>query len=174
MPPVRRQIPVAGLRSDCFTARVYQLRMATLADLDFLADVVIEATREQGRMPQDFDERKFRVSHSQRTAEQIADIAGTSTTYVVEVGGRRAGRLRVVRTPDQIELAGIQLLPSEQSRGIGTRIISDLLTEATGARLPLTLSVEKDNPRAKGLYLRLGFVVTGETDAEFVMHLLRR
>ena len=28
----------------------------------------------------------------------------------------------------------------------------------------MTLSVETDNPRTEALYLRLGFVVTGETD----------
>lgn len=74
-----------------------------------------------------------------------------------------------MRTKGQVELAGIQLLPGEQSRGIGTRIIRDLLTEAADAGLAMTLSVEKDNPRAKALYLQLGFVVSEETDTEFVM-----
>ena len=82
---------------------------------------------------------------------------------------RPAGRLRVVRTREQIELAGIQLSPGYHSRRIGTRIITDLLTEATDAGLAMTLSVEKDNPRAQALYVRLGFVVMGETDKEFVM-----
>jgi ribosomal protein S18 acetylase RimI-like enzyme len=148
---------------------VYGLRVATVADIDFLADVVMEVTRAQGRLSPDFDELRFRIGFCEWTAEQIADSAGESTTFVIEVAGRPAGRLRVVRTQEQIELAGIQLLPGHQSRGIGTRIITDLLTEAMDAGLAITLSVEKDNPRAQALYLRLGFVVTGETDEEFVM-----
>ena len=60
-------------------------------------------------------------------------------------------------------------MPGQQSRGIGTPIITDLLAEATGAGLPVALSVEKDNPRARSLYLRLGFEVTGETDTAFGM-----
>lgn len=148
---------------------MYQLRAAAVADVDFLTDVVVEATRCQGRMPPDFDELAFRTGFSEMTAQQIADPEGASTTYVIEEDGQRAGRLRVVRTQDQIELAGIQLLPGHQSRGIGTRIITDLLREASDAGLPMTLSVEKDNPRALSLYQRLGFVVASETDEELVV-----
>jgi ribosomal protein S18 acetylase RimI-like enzyme len=82
---------------------------------------------------------------------------------------RRAGRLRVVRTQTEIELAGIQVRPGHQSHGIGTRIITGLLAEAAAAGLPMTLSVEKDNPRAQALYRRLGFTLTGETDKDYVM-----
>lgn len=148
---------------------MYRLRVATIADIDFLTDVVIEATREQGRVPPGFDELEFRTEFAEWTAQQIADSNRESTTYVIELDGRPAGRLRVVRTRDQIELAGIQLLPDFQSRGIGTRVIMDLFTEARDAGLPMTLSVEKDNPRAHALYLRLGFAVISETDDEFVM-----
>jgi ribosomal protein S18 acetylase RimI-like enzyme len=148
---------------------MYWLRVATVIDVDFLVDVVLEATRAQGRLPPDFDEHTFRVAYAEWTAQQIADSGSPSTTFVIEVDGRRAGRLRVVRTPAEIELAGIQLLPGQQSHGIGTRIITDLLAEASAAGIALTLSVEKDNPRAQALYLRLGLTVTGETDRDYVM-----
>ena len=39
-----------------------------------------------------------------------------STTYVIEIQGERAGRLRVVRTPEFVEIAGIQLLPATGPR----------------------------------------------------------
>jgi len=148
---------------------VYRLRVATVADVGFLADVVVEATRDQGRVPPDFDETEFRTGFADRTAKQMADPDGASTTYVIEVDGRQAGRLRVVRSQAEIELAGIQLLPGQQSRGIGTQIITDLLSEASNAGSTVTLSVEKDNPRAHTLYRRLGFAVAGETEKEFLM-----
>jgi ribosomal protein S18 acetylase RimI-like enzyme len=148
---------------------VYTLRVATVADVDFLVDVVIEATQAQGRMPPDIDEPTFRSGYADWTAQQLADADEGSTTFVIEVDGLRAGRLRVVRTREELELAGIQLLPGQQSRGIGSRIITDLLTEATDAGLAMVLSVEKDNPRAQALYLRLGFVVVGETANDVVM-----
>lgn len=154
-------------QSACFALHVYRLRAATVADIGFLADVVIEATRAQGRLPSDFDERTFRAEFAEWTANQLADAS--STTLVVQVDDLPAGRVRVVRTPDRLDLAGIQLRPCYQSRGIGTRIITDLLTEGANTGLPVTLSVEKDNPRAQALYRRLGFVATGETETEITM-----
>ncbi|MBM2622536.1 GNAT family N-acetyltransferase [Actinoplanes sp. LDG1-06] len=141
---------------------MYRLVEATAADVEFLTGVVIEATRAQGRLPAGFDETDFRAGF----AEWTVGLIGSGTLHVIEVDGRRAGRLRVVRTPEQVELAGIQLLPHEQSRGLGTQIITDLMRDAGR---PVVLSVEKDNPRAQALYRRLGFVVTGETEDELRM-----
>ncbi len=148
---------------------VYSLRRATTADVDFLTDVVLSATRAQGRLPADFDEAEYRAGFADWTREQMSDPVGRSETSVIVVDGRRVGRLRVVRDGATIELAGIQLLPASQSRGIGSRVISDLLDEATATQQPLVLSVERDNPRARNLYRRLGFVETGLTDNEITM-----
>jgi ribosomal protein S18 acetylase RimI-like enzyme len=120
-------------------------------------------------MPPDFDEAAFRSGFAEWTAAQIADPDGDSTTYVIEVDGGPVGRLRLVRTPEKVELPGLQLLLAFQSRGIGTRIITDLVAEATESGRPMTLTVEKANTRAQALYRRLGFTVIGEIDDEFVM-----
>lgn len=148
---------------------MYRLRAATAADIDFLTDVVIEATRHQGRLPPNFDEAEYRAGFAEWTAEQIAAHDEASLTSVIDVDGSPIGRLRVVRTENELELAGIQLLPREQSAGIGSRIIADLFAEATAAGKPMTLSVEKDNERARLLYARLGFGVIGQTNEDFVM-----
>ena len=96
-----------------------------------------------------------------------------STTSVVTAYGVDVGRLRVVRTAELVELAGLQLLPAHQRRGIGTRIVRDLMAEAVASERRFGLSVEKDNPRAQALYERLGLVVVGEDDDgdEWVMRL---
>jgi ribosomal protein S18 acetylase RimI-like enzyme len=146
---------------------MYRLRTATPDDVDFLVDVVVQATRAQNRLPADFDEPAFRAGYAAWTADLIADHVDSSAMYVIEVDGRPAGRLRLVRSEAQIELAGIQLLPTEQSRGLGTRIITDLLCQAPDDTM--TLAVERDNPRAQALYRRLGFTVTGETERELMM-----
>lgn len=145
------------------------LRPATETDAAFLTDVVIEATRHQGRFAADFDERSFRDRYRQRTSEQIADVDADSTLSVIELAGQLAGRLRVVRTADSIELAGLQLRPQFQSNGVGSSIIGELTAEAVATDRSLVLGVEKDNPRARSLYRRLGFVQTGATDREFRM-----
>ena len=91
------------------------VRTATEADVAFLTDVVVEATYDQGRFPDDFGEVDFRTGFSEWTAEQVRGELDGSSTSVVEVDGVRAGRLRVVRRRDLVEIAGLQLLPEHQS-----------------------------------------------------------
>jgi hypothetical protein len=105
----------------------YRLRPATDEDVGFLADVVIEATQAQGRLPNDFDERNWRNGFAEWTMEQVRGEIPDSTTSVVEVDNERVGRLRIVRTAECIELSGIQLLPGIQRHGIGTAIIKDYI-----------------------------------------------
>lgn len=145
----------------------HHIRSATADDVGFLADVVIEATRAQGRLPDDFDERQWRGGFGAWTMEQVRGECTDSSTSVVEIGNERVGRLRVIRTAGYIELCGIQLLPDFQRHGIGTAIIEDLKAQAAAVGIPLDLSVEKDNPDARKLYDRLGFVQVGEAEQEY-------
>jgi ribosomal protein S18 acetylase RimI-like enzyme len=142
------------------------MRPAAADDAGFLADVVIEATRAQGLLPDGFDERRWRERFSAWTLEQVRGQVPGSTTSVIETGSVRAGRLRVTRTADHIELSGLQLLPRVQRQGIGTAIIEDLKAQAARAGVPLDLDVEKGNRDARKLYERLGFTQIGETERE--------
>ncbi|HUB70757.1 MAG TPA: GNAT family N-acetyltransferase [Acidimicrobiales bacterium] len=144
----------------------YRVRAAGPGDVAFLADVVIEATRAQGRWPKDFDEAEWRARFLTWTEGQVGGELPDSTTSVIELGGEPVGRLRVVRDGQRIELSGIQLLPRVQGRGIGTRVIEELEAEAVKSGLPLELAVERDNPRARMLYERLGFVKVAESEGE--------
>lgn len=144
----------------------YRIRPATLQDTGFLADVVLTATRAQGRLPSAFDEPTWRNAFTEWTAKQVRGEVAGSTTSVIESGGEPVGRLRITRSPDRIELSGIQLLPHAQSRGIGTAIIENLKAEAKAAGIPLDISVEKDNPRAWRLYERLGCAKVAEEEQE--------
>jgi ribosomal protein S18 acetylase RimI-like enzyme len=140
----------------------WSLRPATPADVPFLTDVSIAATRDQGRLPADFDEQEWRAGFAEWSAGLITAGPGT---FVIERDDAPVGRLRLVDSPDSLEVAGLQLLPSAQSRGIGTGVLLRLAGDA--APRPLTLGVEKDNPRAKALYERLGFLPDGETETEY-------
>jgi hypothetical protein len=100
----------------------YRVRPAGGGDVQFLTDVVVEATRAQGRWPEDFDEAEFRRRYVRWTEKHVRGEDPASTTSVVELAGKAVGRLRVVRDGQRIELAGIQLRPDAQGRGIGTGI----------------------------------------------------
>jgi len=60
-----------------------------------------------------------------------------------------------------IDCVGVD--PSQQAKGIGSKIFQFLIEEYVANRNEtLGLLVDKDNPNAKKLYLKLGFEVMGE------------
>jgi GNAT superfamily N-acetyltransferase len=74
---------------------------------------------------------------------------------VIVVDGVDAGRLDVEERDDEVFLAHIELVPEYQGRGIGSRLIRELIDGADGKRV--TLSVLGMNERAYQLNGRLGF-----------------
>ncbi len=148
------------------------VRPASVDDVDFLTDVVIEATLHQGRLPDDFDESDFRAGFGAWTAEQVTGDGSGSSISVVEVDGVAAGRLRVVRRDGLVEIAGLQLLPGHQSRGIGGIVVDQVVAAARADRLPVELGVEKDNPRARAFWERCGFTYVGEDETEHRLRLV--
>lgn len=55
------------------------------------------------------------------------------------------------------------VLPKQQGKGFGARLIQHVINEQVlQSGQTLGLLVDKDNPRAKRLYLKLGFEVVGE------------
>jgi GNAT superfamily N-acetyltransferase len=75
--------------------------------------------------------------------------------------GYPIGRLYVDRGADAWRLLDITLAPEQRGCGLGAALISDLLTEAATAHLPVLLHVEAASP-ARRLYRRLGFIPLGD------------
>ena len=148
------------------------VRPATSSDIDFLTDVVIEATMDQGRLPDDFDEVDFRAGFGTWTSEQVDGDGHGSSIQVVVVDGEDAGRLRVVRRDGLVEIAGLQLMPAHQSRGVGREVVQVVVDQARADGLPVELGVEKDNPRARAFWERCGFAYVGEDGAEHRLRLV--
>jgi ribosomal protein S18 acetylase RimI-like enzyme len=87
---------------------------------------------------------------------------------VIALCTQAIGALWITEAPEFIKLHEIQILPEFQNKGIGTRLISEVLVKSTEEHKPVRLEVLKKN-RAKELYLRLGFIVESETEAHFRM-----
>jgi ribosomal protein S18 acetylase RimI-like enzyme len=148
------------------------LRRATADDAYVLADIVMAATKAQGRWPAmtSSEEADWRDRFAEWSCRAVEDADPDNVLAVVLDGENVIGRLRVVHgTADQpfLRLAGIQLLPAAQGRGIGTAIIRGLQDIARQERMPLLIDVEKDNAGARRLYERLGCVLTGEEGDEY-------
>ncbi len=93
---------------------------------------------------------------------------GSETFEIVEEAGRRIGALSVSRTHEEVRIVEMQLLPESQGKGIGTALLERELRFADERALPVRLQVLRAN-RARTLYERFGFRVTGETDTHFLM-----
>jgi ribosomal protein S18 acetylase RimI-like enzyme len=90
------------------------------------------------------------------------------STRVIVFDSKDVGWISVTSDDDETEIQQIYLSPRVQNKGIGTRIISDIIDEARASGRRVTLSTAKINPAIR-LYERLGFRQSGETEFKILM-----
>lgn len=91
-----------------------------------------------------------------------------SDFLVVLVDGEPAGRLYLARWVREHRIVDIAILPEHRNRGIGTRLLSDIIAEADAAGKPVSIHVEMHNP-VRRLYDRLGFAPVEERGMYLLM-----
>ena len=97
----------------------------------------------------------LRMQFSAQDSYYHAHFAQAS--YDLIMGGDQVlGRLYLDRAEAAWNVIDIALLPEHRGKGIGSRLLTDLLTEASGAGKPVQIHVERLN-QARRLYDRLGF-----------------
>ncbi|HEU5063741.1 MAG TPA: GNAT family N-acetyltransferase [Solirubrobacterales bacterium] len=120
---------------------------------------VREPELEAAGMP--LEQRQAFVAH-QFEAQSQAYAAYRDTSFeVVLVDGEPAGRLIVARWPEELRVVDVALLPEHRGRGIGGKLIRDLVEEAEERGVKTSIHVERFNP-AQRLYARLGFRAVSE------------
>jgi len=75
---------------------------------------------------------------------------------LILVDGQAVGRLYVDRGPTEVRIIDIALLPTFRGRGIGGRLLRQVVDEAQVSGRTATIHVERGNPALR-LYQRLGF-----------------
>ena len=88
---------------------------------------------------------------------------------IILVDDQPAGRLWVARTPEQIRLLDIALLPGFRRRGVGAVLLRRLIDESEAKGLPLRHMVFELNPDAVRFYERLGFALLQQHGAYLEM-----
>jgi Acetyltransferases len=101
-------------------------------------------------------------------AQYLSEHFDPDSCQIIVAESIDIGVISLVKRPTEIFLSGIEVLPAYQGQGIGTHLISGLMTEARGKGIPITLQVLKVNP-ARRLYERLGFSINGETATHYTM-----
>jgi GNAT superfamily N-acetyltransferase len=80
--------------------------------------------------------------------------------HIVMTDGQAVGRRLAARTGEGILLVDIALLASHRNRGIGARLIQELMDGCRRDGSALCLQVLRGNPALR-LYQRMGFIETG-------------
>jgi GNAT superfamily N-acetyltransferase len=89
--------------------------------------------------------------------------------HIIHIDNTDIGVLSAEENEETVLLRIIEILPRYKNRGIGTSIIKDIIKNALLKGKSLRLQVLKVNERARVLYERLGFCITGETDTHYLM-----
>ena len=89
--------------------------------------------------------------------------------HIIEVNGTRVGMIQLFEHADGLEIGEIQIDPSHQSQGIGSRLLRDTMAQAHGQRKKVSLSTGLKNERAVRLYERLGFKHVSRSDTHIHM-----
>lgn len=126
------------------------IRPASGGDREFLFAVRRAALRAYVEQTTGWDDAEQRA---------IADKEFGELPYaVVEEDSRPVGYVCVIHESECDFVEELALLPEAQGRGIGTRLLLDVLEAARQRGVPVRLSVFLSNP-ARALYARLGFTV---------------
>lgn len=141
-----------------------RLRKATAEDSEFAYQTKKAAFHGYVEQVEGWNEAAQRQLHGQRFRAQ--------TYYVLQASGFDVGILALVRTPDEIKLNQLFILPEYQGKGYGGACMCNLIAEAEAGKMPIRLKVLKMNPRALAFYQRLGFIGRGETDTHILMERL--
>ena len=131
----------------------FGLRPALQSDYGFALALYLEGANKHLSKIGRWDERRFVGLFDEGFRPEEIEIIGA--------GEKDIGFIQAIDFPDRLYLRQLHLIDGFRGRGIGTRLIESLFARARAAGKPVTLEVLHGNP-AKGLYLRLGFKVTGE------------
>ncbi|PIY80182.1 MAG: hypothetical protein COY80_04105 [Candidatus Pacebacteria bacterium CG_4_10_14_0_8_um_filter_42_14] len=102
-------------------------------------------------------EKRF-VDMPKREQLILADMNDSSHKFfVVHLNTQIIGYIHLLFEPELNDLVEIYLIPSEQGKGYGKRLIDFALREFGNSK-PIQLEVATYNERAKALYAKYGFV----------------
>jgi ribosomal protein S18 acetylase RimI-like enzyme len=93
---------------------------------------------------------------------------GLENLSIVESpAGTRAGYIWMFYTPQEHRIADLSFTSESRGQGIGSALVKRIAADAFAAGLPLRASVAKSNEGSLRFNLRLGYVITSETDTHW-------
>lgn len=88
---------------------------------------------------------------------------------IIVINNKKVGIFALNRNEKSIIVEEIQILPEYQSKGIGTLIFLDIISNAQKESIEINLRVLKVNSIAQRFYNKLGFEKVGDTETHFLL-----
>jgi ribosomal protein S18 acetylase RimI-like enzyme len=92
-----------------------------------------------------------------------------AATFIVRHQGQAIGKVMIDNNGHTIHIIDLAIIPQMRGRGFGSEILDGIKLNATRLGLPVCLSVDKDNVRAKRLYQNHGFCTADVSDSHEAM-----
>jgi ribosomal protein S18 acetylase RimI-like enzyme len=87
-----------------------------------------------------------------------------AATFILRHHGQAIGKVMIDNNGHTIHIIDLAIIPQMRGRGFGSVILDCIKLNATRLGLPVCLSVNKDNVRAKRLYQNHGFCTADVSD----------
>jgi ribosomal protein S18 acetylase RimI-like enzyme len=134
---------------------VVSYEAARATDLDQLVELRIEAMRDSLQRLGRFDPSRAR--------ERFANGFEPNWTRHVLLDGERVGFVVVKPHPEGLLLDHLYLRPNAQRRGVGARVLADVLADADARKLTVLVGALRESA-ANAFYMRHGFQRMSEGD----------
>ena len=137
---------------------MFQLRQACPQDVDFIYTLYFHEATNAGLLYEPMGKEEFLPIYNQLLAQQCK--------YILEANGEPVGMVKLIRqthrTSHVCYVGGLAIHPMHFGKGYGRQLLEEVKQWAMRRGiLRLELDVAEDNPRAKRLYEKSGFVVEG-------------
>jgi GNAT superfamily N-acetyltransferase len=146
------------------------LRPARPEDRPFLFRVYASSRREELR-PLGWDDAAtsafLRTQFEHEDRDWHLHQPGAECMVVLR-DGAPVGRLYLARSPQEIRVMDLTLLPEHRGQGIGTRLLGALLDEARSTRRTVRMNVGRSSPMVE-LCRRLGFLPAATRGGQWLM-----
>jgi len=139
---------------------LYNLRKVNKSDFETVYEIKKNALGKYIEETWGWDEELQRNFHN----EEIK----TEPIRIIEIDNNPIGTVSIINKDDEIRICRLYIIDSFQSKGIGTDIINDVISEY-GKDKKIRLGVLKVNSRARILYEKLGFEICGEENEHYQM-----
>ena len=101
---------------------------------------------------------------SARFSESRIDNDVNTDMLMIEVGEEVIGKIRVKREEEEAWIYGFSILPDFQGKGIGRKVLQQVVKEQSAKGFTVHLEVETKNAHALSLYESVGFKVVHAQD----------